>query len=308
MTELLYYKDAYIKEFDATVISCDECDEGYLTVLDRTAFFPEEGGQYADTGFIAGARVTDGRIKDGVVYHLTDTALTVGEEVHCTLDFDGRFEKMQCHSAEHLLSGLIHTHFGFDNVGFHLSREYVTFDVSAPLLREQLDFIETLANLAVYENRKITAAFPTPEELSGMDYRAKLELSENVRIVTVDGYDACACCAPHVCSTGEIGVIKLLDFEKHKGGVRIYMTAGKRALIDYRARYTAIRKISEILSEPQATVADAVSARCKALSELEYKLREARLAIVDLRAEAIPRTDGNAVALLQDFSDRKSVV
>ena len=155
MTEKLYYFDAYIKEFNATVLSIGENDGKYTVVLDKTAFFPEEGGQAADTGVIGDVRVEHVYEIDGTVYHVTDGAPTLGE-VRCVIDFDERFEKMQCHTAEHILCGIIHRLFGLENVGFHLGDDEVIFDISAPLTRADLDRVEELANRAIYENKKIT--------------------------------------------------------------------------------------------------------------------------------------------------------
>ena len=225
MTQKLYYIDAYTKEFDAELISVTAAEGGFDVVLDRTAFFPEEGGQSADTGSIGGARVLDVYEQQGIIHHLTDVS-PEGKQVHCVLDFDSRFEKMQCHTAEHILCGIIHRIFGLDNVGFHLGADEVTFDVDGVLDRSQLDKVEEIANNVVFSNLSVRTYFPSSEELSSMEYRSKLDLTEGVRLVEVEGTDTCACCAPHVSRTGEIGLIKILDFMKHRGGTRIWMVAG----------------------------------------------------------------------------------
>lgn len=258
MTIKLYDFDAYATDFDATVLSCAPTDKGYDTVLDRTLFFPEEGGQYADGGVLGSLCVLDVRIKDGVIHHYLPAALAIGASVHGTVDFAQRFEKMQCHSAEHIVSGLLHSHYGANNVGFHLGEREVTLDTDRPLSREQLDATEEEANAAVWRNLPIDARYPSPEELAGMTYRSKLALTEGVRIVTVPGIDVCACCAPHVRFTGEIGLIKLLDFMKWKGGTRIFLTAGRRALLDYRERYTSTARISALTSAKQTEIVSAV--------------------------------------------------
>ena len=295
MTELLYYNSAYISKFSAIVLSCEAAGDVFHITLDKTAFFPESGGQYSDTGRIADARVFDVKIEDGVVFHITDTPLDVGKTYDCLIDFDKRFEKMQCHTAEHIVSGLIHKHFGYDNVGFHLGEDDVTLDISAPLDREALDFIETLANRAVFENIEIVTEELSDEEVSGRSYRSKLEFTDSVRVVTVPGYDACACCAPHVLRTGEIGIIKLLDFYSYKGGVRIHMTAGRRALADYRARYTSVAAISAILSAPQCEVTDAVRQTVERLGVAEYKHKETEQNCARALAEVLLYRDGNRV-------------
>ena len=150
MTVKLYDIDAYIKEFEATVISCDECDGGYIAVLDKTAFFPEEGGQTCDSGTIDGIEVTHVKINENTVYHILPSPIEVGKSVLCKIDFDHRYYNMQHHTGEHILSGIVHKLYGYENVGFHLSREDMTVDFSGELTREQLDEIEILENKSIY--------------------------------------------------------------------------------------------------------------------------------------------------------------
>ncbi|MBO5908124.1 MAG: hypothetical protein J6Q85_08270 [Clostridia bacterium] len=301
MTEKLYYIDAYIKEFTAAVLCSEPCDGGFDTVLDKTAFFPNEGGQSADTGKIKDATVLDVYEEGGVVHHITDRAVS-GDMVHCKVDFAPRFDKMQCHTAEHILCGIIHRLYGLENVGFHIGEDEVTFDISAPLTREELDRVELLANRAVFDNLKVDTYFPTSDELPTLEYRSKLELTENVRIVKIGDVDSCACCAPHVAYTGEIGLIKILEIMKHRGGMRIWMVAGERALRDYRKKYENIKEISASLSVPQHDTADALK---KYMSDTELAKREIkslRKSLAEARAEAVAKTEGNAVFFFEGFS------
>ena len=295
MTEKLYYTDAYIKEFEATVLNFTELDGEYAVILDRTAFFPEEGGQSADTGFIGIAKVLDVREKDGNILHFVDSLLEIGASYYCKIDFSDRFEKMQCHTAEHIISGAINRLFCLDNVGFHLGKYEVTMDVNGYLTREQLDEVELIANRAVFDNVPVKTYFPSSDELSALNYRSKLDLTENVRLVEIVGYDLCACCAPHVSYTGEIGLIKILDFEKHRGGTRINIAAGYRALYDYREKYSNVLKASALFSEPQPTVAVAAESFLRSYEELKARLKAARLNNARLEAELIPCTEGNLV-------------
>ena len=301
MTEKLYYHDAYISAFSANVLLVTPTDGGFDVVLDKTAFFPEEGGQSADTGNIGDAKVIHVYERDGVVHHITDKAPSIGEK-HCVINFDDRFVKMQCHTAEHILCGIIHRLFGLDNVGFHLGEDEVVFDVSGVLDREQLDRVETLANEAVFANWPIETILPTADELSNINYRAKLDITEGVRLVKIGNVDTCACCAPHVSSTGEIGLIKILDFMKHRGGTRIWMVAGRRALMDYRERYENIKAISGMLSTPQTETADTLKSYMAENDGMRAALKQARLRIAELEAEKIEPTDGSAVFYLPDFS------
>ncbi len=302
MTEKLYYIDAYIKEFSARVLSCEKVDGGFDTVLDKTAFFPEEGGQSADGGTIGGVRVLDVREAFGVIHHITEGALSVDYDVECKVDFATRFEKMQCHTAEHILCGIIHKRYGYENVGFHLSEGEVVFDIDGVLTLEELMKVREAANRAVYENREVSVYFPRPEELSSFSYRSKLELTENVRIVNIDGYDSCACCAPHVKRTGEIGMIAITGAEKHRGGTRIFMLAGSRAERDYAKRCLVARRISAITSEPQATIDAAVEKLAKECENLRQSLKFSRLKEAELRAQMLIPTNENTVVLLPDFT------
>lgn len=300
-TEKLYYRDAYTSDFCACVLSVTKVDEGYDVILDKTAFFPEEGGQSADTGFIAESRVIGVYEENGVIHHITDTEPTLGEH-WCNIDFDPRFEKMQCHTAEHILCGLIHSLYGFDNVGFHLGEDEVTFDINGVLGRKELDKVEKMANETVFSNLPIEAFFPPKSRLPYMKYRSKLDITEDVRLVAIGEVDLCACCAPHVSSTGEVGIIKILDFMKHRGGTRVWMVAGNRALSDYRRRYDNIKRISGMLSTPQNDVADTLECYIAECEKAKTDLKAARLRVAELEAGRIKATKGNAVILLPDFS------
>ena len=301
MTDKLYYKDAYIKDFTAKILSVTDTEKGFDIVLDKTAFFPEEGGQSSDTGYIGDARVCYVYEADGIVHHLADRDMPLGE-INCQIDFDERFEKMQCHTAEHILCGIIHRLFGFDNVGFHLGENEVAFDVNGVLDRNQLDKVEEIANDVVFSNIEIKTVFPTAEELSAISYRAKLDITEGVRLVKIGDVDTCACCAPHVSRTGEIGLIKILDFMKHRGGTRIWMVAGKRALDDYRSRYDNIKRISAMLCTPQLETADTLENYISDSEAAKSDLKISRLKIAELEAERINETEGNAVFPFSDFS------
>ncbi|MBQ8302152.1 MAG: alanyl-tRNA editing protein [Clostridia bacterium] len=301
MTEKLYYQNAYISTFEANVVDFTPTDKGYDVILDKTAFFPEEGGQSSDTGYIGDARVSYVYEKDGVIHHITDKCPSLGEK-NCVLDFADRFEKMQCHTAEHILCGIIHRLFGLDNVGFHLGEDEVTFDVNGVLTRADLDRVEIIANNAVFSNWPIETFFPSADELSKIEYRSKLEITEGVRLVKIAAIDTCACCAPHVAFTGEIGLIKILDFMKHRGGTRIWMVAGHRALSDYRARYENIKRISGMLSAPQLETADVLETYVSESEEIKASLKQARLKIAELEAQSVLETDGSAVFYFPDFT------
>lgn len=281
MTEKLYDIDSHLSEFTATVIDSYEKADGYGVVLDRTAFFAEGGGQPSDTGYINGVRVSDVRIEDGIIYHYTDKPFEKGETVIGKLDALRRFDFMQQHSAEHIVSGIAHKYYDCENVGFHLSEDIVTLDFDKLLNKEEILRIEELSNEAVFKNVKINAYYPEKEALHSLTYRSKKEIEGDVRIVEIEGVDACACCAPHVKFSGEIGLIKLLGFEKLRGGVRIELRAGKRALQDYNEKYSNVLKISNALCVKQNEAAAAVERLTEQINELKFELTGLKKQILD---------------------------
>ena len=305
-TEKLYYKDAYIKEFDATVLSCEQTESYYDVVLDKTAFFPEAGGQTSDKGYIGNSRVIDAREIDSVIHHYVENAINVNDCVHCALDFEERHNKMRSHTAEHIVSGLFHSLYGIENTGFHLGSSDVTFDTSEVVTAEMLMRVERLANEAVCKNVPVTAYMPADSELESLEYRSKLDLKEDVRIVHIEGYDDCACCAPHVAYTGEIGMIKFLDAVKHKSGSRIRMLAGMDAY-DYLSEVTSeAHRISVLLCAPMTEVADEVERLHSSKCELDRRYSELGRELAVSKAEALSPTEGNAV-LLSPIADNDAL-
>ena len=256
MTEKLFYTDPFLKEFAATVVSCTEEKGAYAVILDRTAFYPEGGGQSADHGTLGGASVTDTRDRGGEVVHICDKPLTVGETVTGTIDWERRFDLMQQHSGEHIVSGIICGRFGCDNVGFHVGRDTVTIDFNADITPEDLADIEKTANAYIQADHPISITYPSPEELKTLPYRSKKELMGDVRIVAFPGADCCACCGTHVNRSGQVGLVKLLSVAKFREGVRIEMMAGNRAIDHFTAILEQNTKISQLLSaKPYETAA-----------------------------------------------------
>lgn len=301
MTKKLYELDSYIRSFSATVEECRPHEGGYAVRLSRTAFFPEGGGQAADPGMLAGVLVNDVQIVDGEIWHYVSTPLTVGAEVEGALDWDTRFSRMRHHTAEHIVCGIAHRWHGLENVGFHLGSEDVTLDLDGELTREQIDAIEDEANRAVAANVSVAATIPTAEELEKAIYRSKKELDGDVRLVTIDGVDCCACCAPHVARTGEIGLIKLLDFIRYKGGVRIHLLCGGAALADYRLRYTQSAEISAKLSVKQHDITLAVDRLMAERDSLKLALRAANRRIADMQVAMVEPTDKPVYLIGEDW-------
>lgn len=275
MTEQLYYQDSYIKDFEAVVLSCIPNGNHFEAVLDRTAFFPEGGGQCADTGVLhienREIQVFDVQERNGEIIHFIDEEILPGQTVIGELEFQERFSKMQQHTGEHIISGIVHRRFGYENVGFHLGKEEVTMDYDGPLTPEELRSIEYEANQVVAENREIRAYFPGTEELEKIPYRSKKELQGKIRIVEIQDCDICACCAPHVKTTGNVGLIKITNAIRYKGGMRLWITCGMRALEDYNQKEASVVQISNMLSAKQQEVTDAVKRLTEEIQQLKEK-------------------------------------
>ena len=272
-TELLFRKDAYIKEFTGKVLKCEQAKNGFEVILTRTAFYPEGGGQPADTGFLDSVKVLDVHEKNGEVIHLCEKPLEEGTQVTGTIDWIRRFDHMQHHSAEHIISGLVHKHYGFDNVGFHMG-SIVTVDFNGELTKEQAEDIEREANEIVYAMKALTEQYPSSEELKKLDYRSKKELTGEVRIVTIPGADVCACCGTHVKNTGEIGIIKLSAPSRYKGGVRMEVLAGRKALLDYARKDEINAKLSHLFSAKPMEIFESAQARMNEIDNLKLKVKE----------------------------------
>ncbi len=301
-TEKLFYEDSHLKEFDAVVCKCVPDGERFRIILDRTAFFPEGGGQYADTGYLDKVKVLDVREKEDVVYHITEEPLCEGVKVHGRINWEERFGKMQQHSGEHIVSGIVHEQFGYNNVGFHLGSDYCTLDFDGPITKEQLKEIEQRANGAVFENVDIQVSYPSKEELAAMDYRSKIEIEGQVRIVTVPGYDVCACCAPHVKKTGEIGLIKLVNMMNYKGGERITMLCGYRALKDYDRKEESAKAISASLCAKETDIVQAVEHLKGEQASLKGKLASLQQKMIIYLAQEIDLSEDVVTVFTQELS------
>ena len=270
-TVKLYYENAYTQDFTAVVQSCEAVKNGFAVTLDRTAFYPEGGGQPADHGTLGEARVLDVHEKDGVVTHLCDRALSVGAEVGGRIDWARRFDHMQQHSGEHIISGLLCSTFLCDNVGFHMGADVVTIDYNAPITWEQALEVERRANAYIWADHPIRIWYPSAEELAALSYRSKKELTGAVRITEFPGADRCACCGTHVSSSGQVGLLKLLSCQKFRDGVRLELLCGQRALDCLAAGWEQARQIGQALSvKPQSAFA-AVSRLQEELLSLKEK-------------------------------------
>ena len=310
-TTRLFDQNSHLYTFTASVLSAEvgKAPDTLSVVLDATAFFPEGGGQYPDKGVLAGCPVLDVQEKNGVITHTVSIShlngephpFAVGATVQGELDAAVRFARMQNHSGEHIISGIVHRLYGYKNVGFHLGDRGetadVTLDFDGVLTRAQLDAIEEEANAVVAANLPVKAYYPDPDELSTLTYRAKLDLTEGVRIVRIgtasDPKDLCACCAPHVDYTGEIGLIKLLDFIHYKGGVRIHMLCGSWAPADYRRRYTAVASMAAAMSVKQEEVTVGFDRLRAEVEEKKQTISALRAKLEEHTVAAITPTEGS---------------
>ena len=296
-TEKLYENDSYIKEFEAEVVAVT--DKG--AVLDRTAFFPEGGGQYGDTGYIGDVRVTDTVIDDGVIYHVTEAPVETGR-VNCRIDWEKRFVRMQNHTGEHILSGVISNSYGYHNVGFHLSDEEVTLDLDGKLTDGDVEFLEREVNRLIYENHPVIIFYPEPEELKNIDYRSKLDLTENVRIVRVEGVDRCACCAPHLSSTAQVGILKIVKHYNYKGGTRLHILCGELAERDYHRLSEINTELTNRRSAKRYELIEVYERMEKEIADLKEAYNTLMASVITAKVDSAEDTAGNICYFAENFS------
>ncbi len=315
-TRKLYDENPYETCFEARVISCEACEisdtekghyTAYQVILDQTLFFPKEGGQTPDVGelwrlCVEGTvtqrdrlQVLDVQIKKNVITHILEKPLEVGAAVQGEIDWKHRFSNMQQHSGEHIFSGLAYKKYGYLNVGFHLSNQIVTMDFNGSFTKEELEEMEWLVNEAIAKNVRVNAGYPSKEELSQMEYRSKKELEGAIRIVEIEGYDVCACCAPHVGRTGEIGGFKILYAQNYKGGTRISYLCGFRALEEFRKKSRIITDLSTILTTNQELLPENVTKLKNQVQNLKSQLAVASQTIMEHKIEGIPEEEENVI-------------
>lgn len=309
-TEKVYYVNQFQRTLLSTVRSCTRVDGGWDVLLDRTIFYPTGGGQPCDLGWLGEAEVLDVREEAGEVVHRCNAPLAVGTQVQGQIDWARRFMLMQQHSGEHIVSGVVHARFGYENVGFHMGSDVITIDFSGELSAQELAEVERAVNDVIYRNLPITYSYPDEQTLHTLSYRSKKELSGWVRIVQVGQADLCACCGLHVAHTGQIGLVKLLSTTRFRSGSRVELLSGQRALDYLNAVVEQNREISALLSARPLATAEAV----KRLSEeaaaaqyrctlLENRLFEEKAASLSGRAEPFlfePPMEADALRRLTD--------
>lgn len=298
MTERLYENDSYAGRFEAEVVRSEAGSDCSRIVLDRTLFFPEEGGQSADRGTLNGLEVCDVQIHDGEIIHTVKGELPVGTKVTGVLDWDFRFRNMQMHSGEHIFSGLVYRQFGFSNVGFHLSENSATMDFNGKLTAEDIASIEKRANEIIVENHPIRAWYPSADELALLEYRSKKTLEGPVRLVAIEDIDLCACCVPHVRSTAEIGCFKIVASENYKGGVRLQYRCGFRAMEYFENCLSRLSEVGRLVSAKPEQIGSSVEKLLEDNRQLHFRLLQAERAAVADKLKEMARDGQKADKLL----------
>jgi len=301
----LFYREPYTKEFDAMVVSCIKVEDHYETLLADTAFYPEGGGQPADMGTLDNIPVYDVRRKDDGIVHFTKKPLAKNSVIHGVLDWQQRFDHMQAHTGEHIVSGLLHRIYGYDNVGFHMG-EYIQIDFDGPLTFQQARTIEDQANAIIWKNEPVEITFPTSEELAQLDYRSKKELNGKIRIVTIPDGDVCACCGTHTKFTGEIGLVRILTCEKHKKGVRIQMLAGRKALEYDQGIFDQDHAISGMLSAKMMATSTAVQNLLQQVQDTKYAMGSLTKKLLSYQLDQYPENLPVAI-IFEEGLDREAM-
>lgn len=301
MTEKLYYSDGHLSRFTARVTSCEKEDGTWAVKLDRSAFFPGGGGQEADEGVLSDMKLLGLREEGEDIVHITPAPLEPGALVEGRIDWPLRFSRMQGHSGEHILSGTVHRLFGYDNVGFHMGEEAITIDFSGELSREDLSRAELEANRAIWRDVPVRTLLPTPGELAAMDYRSKKELTGQVRIVEIEGVDLCACCAPHVSHSGEVGLLKIIDSMRHRGGTRLTLLCGEAALLDYEALHENNAAVSAALSAKRLETGGAIARVMAEQEERRAEFTKLKRELLQLKAAALRPTEGSICIFESDI-------
>ena len=305
-TKFLFDEKPYDISFDAKVLDCQKVEGGYKILLDQTLFFPEQGGQTSDFGTLGGAVISDVQISDGEIYHFSDQPLETGTTVRGLINWEHRFNNMQQHTGEHIFTGLAHNKFGAENVGFHLSDNTVTLDLDIELTNAQIEEIELAANQVIAKNQKVFCWYPSKEELTDIDYRSKKEIDGAIRLVKIGNIDICACCAPHVATTSEVGILKVVSFMKYKGGTRVYILCGLRAFLDYRQKQSIITSTYQLLN----CTLDEVPSKASQLIEdnklLKYQFANAQAAQLMSLIETYP-SQVEDITLFVDSMDSKVI-
>ena len=298
MTRKLYYEDSFLTEFTATVLSCREEKGVYKVILDRTAFYPEGGGQPCDLGTLGAAWVTDVQEEGETVVHFCDKPLS--GTVTGKIDWQRRLDLMQQHTGEHILSGVICKKYSCNNVGFHIGETTVTIDFDALIPQEDLEVLENTANAAIWENAPVLATYPDSQALKTIPYRSKKALEGPVRIVEVPGFDCCACCGTHLQTASQVGLIKILSSVKFHQGVRLEILCGQRALAHYQKVWEQNKQVSAAFSAKPLETGAAANRMNEALAAEKFRATGLQKKLMTLTAESYVN-QGDVIYFAEDL-------
>lgn len=285
-----YYRHPYIRELDTVVLCCHACKDGYELVLKDTIFYPEGGGQPCDKGTIQGVEVIAVQREKERIVHITKQPLAPGENVHCEIDWEYRFDLMQNHTGEHIFSGVVKQLYGYSNVGFHMG-EYICADFNGNLTEENIEEVERRVNQAIWTNLCVQEILCSPSETAKYDYRSKISIEGTTRIISIDGYDMCACCGMHVKNTGEIGICKVINFEKSRNKTRIFLLSGRRAFAYLSHIHQENSSISKLLSAKPLEISTAVSHLQQRYVDVQKSYRTVSMEMMMKDADQIPIQD-----------------
>lgn len=303
MTEKLYYVDSYLKEGEAEIVKVTKKEGKIFVVLDKTPFYPEGGGQPSDTGNINGVKVIYVYEKDDIIYHQVEKELQCGKAI-CSVDFERRFDFMQQHSGEHLLSGAIYKLYKGNNKGFHLGEDYVTIDIDIyPFTDTMVEEIEREVNRYIYMNESFTTYVVDKENLNKTPSRKKIEVEGDIRIVEAKDMDCCPCCGTHVLRTGEIGLIKILKVEKYKGMSRIYIKCGKRAYEDLAVKYYIINALNRKFSTDEKNLLKNINKQSQEIFDLKTQLNELKAKLAEEEASNLIK-DSNENFIFKSYENK----
>ena len=316
MTGKMYYKDSFLQEFKANINSVIEKDDKYHIVLDQTAFYPEGGGQPADKGLIGQKKVTYVYEKDEVIYHVLNQIPEKKKELNCKIDWKRRFDFMQQHSGQHLLSAVLKDMYKANTVGFHLSSNSLTIDIDSELSSEEFELVENRVNKIIYQDREINAEYPDPEELKSMSLRKEPSVAEDIRVVEIKGIDYSPCGGIHLSSTGQIGIVSILNTDNYKEGMRITFLCGRRAVEDYKYKNKIVAEARDILSVSNDLINSSIKKLKNDLNEKSSKIQDLKEELVDYRVhnlmEQTEKKSGlriiKKIYISKDFSDLKYTV
>lgn len=306
MTKKLFLEDAYCHEFRCNIINIIEEDAYFLLELDETCFYPEGGGQPSDFGLIEYVQILDVFYKDGTIYHKVDQLPNKTNNLLCEVNWPRRFDFMQQHTGQHILSASFEKLFDGNTIGFHLSETYASIDIDKKLQLKDVILVENLSNSVIYKNLEIKTHYPTIDELYMYNLRKSPTVVENIRIIEIDNFDFSPCGGTHTKNTGEIGIIKIKKIENYKSGIRIEFLCGKRALEDYQMKNDTVNEIAINLSVRSEEVLINYNKLIEEFNLLKTKNKNLEESLIEYQIEELKKSSvqiNNIKLIVKEFKD-----